>query len=86
MVGPLASKWGVFPLEFSKVQLEVIVPNDYAMVSQLDDKWQSSRRGREITYVFSSNEGFEGTVFLPETDKEEFIKTQKILTSGEFMH
>lgn len=86
MVGPLASKWGVFPLEFGKVQLEVIVPADFSMVSQVADKWETKKRGRETTYIFNSGEGFEGSVFLPESEREEFIKTQKILTSSEFMH
>jgi len=86
MVGPLASKWGVFPLEFGKVQLEIIVPADFSMVSQVADQWETRRRGRETTYLFNGVEGFEGSVFLPETDREEFIQTQKVLTSSEFMH
>jgi hypothetical protein len=56
------------------------------MVSQVADKWETKKRGRETTYLFNSGEGFEGSVFLPESEREEFIKTQKILTSSEFMH
>ncbi len=86
LVGPLASKWGVFPLEFGKVQLEVIIPSDFVMVSSVAEKWKNRKTGREVIYTFKEVEGFEGTVFLPETDRDEFVKTQKILTSGEFMH
>lgn len=86
LIGPIASKWGVFPLDFTKVQLEVIVPSDFAIVAQESDKWQSKTGSNESTYTFSHKDGFAGVVFLPETDKKEFIKTQKILNSSEFMH
>ncbi|GAB4270921.1 MAG: hypothetical protein Kow0029_08130 [Candidatus Rifleibacteriota bacterium] len=86
LIGPLVSKWGIFPLNFSKVDLEVIVPSDFTIVSQAADKWNKRNKNRESTYTYSDSEGFDGTVFLPETDKEEFVKTQKILTSSEFMH
>lgn len=86
LVGPLASKWGVFPLEFEKVQLEIIVPSDYTIVAKEMEKWQEKDGGREKTFTFKETEGFEGAVFLPETDKKEFLKTQEILTSNEFMH
>lgn len=86
LVGPIASKWGVFPLEFGKVQLEVIVPSDFTLVSPESAKWESRKQGREVVYTFNSGDGFEAAVFLPEPDRADFIKTQEILTSSEFMH
>jgi hypothetical protein len=86
MVGPIASKWGVFPLDFAKVNLEIIVPADFAIVAQNPDKWTSKQRNRETIYNFIDNQGFSGAVFLPENEKDEFIKAQEILTSSEFMH
>ncbi|MDN5279349.1 MAG: hypothetical protein PWR01_3314 [Clostridiales bacterium] len=86
LVGALVSKWGVFPLEFEKVQLEISVPSDFALVAQEPEKWQSKNSGRNRVFTFTSLDGFDGTVFLPETDREEFVKTQKILNSSEFMH
>lgn len=86
MVGPIASKWGVFPLDFDKVELEIIVPADFAIVAQNPEKWTSRQRNRETIHNFTGNEGFAGAVFLPENEKDEFIKAQEILTSSEFMH
>ncbi|MGM0598991.1 MAG: hypothetical protein ACQETH_04135 [Candidatus Rifleibacteriota bacterium] len=86
MVGPVASKWGVFPLEFGKVAIKVVVPDNFTLVAQNSEKWQMQKHGDEHSYIFNNIEGFAGSVFLPESDKEDFIKTQKIMTSNEFMH
>lgn len=86
MVGPVASKWGVFPLEFGKVSIKVVVPNNFTIVAQNSDKWQVSKHGDEHSYLFTNSEDFAGSVFLPISDKEDFIQTQKIMTSDEFMH
>ena len=86
MVGPVASKWGVFPLEFGKVTIKVSVPDNFTLVAQNSDKWQVKKQGDEQYFTFNNVEGFAGSVFLPENDKEDFIKTQKIMTSDEFMH
>lgn len=86
MVGPLVSKWGVFPVDFAAVNLEISVPDDFALVSLAKESWQESHSGSSKTYKSSGIEGFSAAVFLPETDREEFIQTQKILTSERFMH
>jgi hypothetical protein len=86
MVGPLVSKWGVFPIEFSSISIEVSIPQDFAMVSPAADQWKESHSGNSRSCVYSGSDGFSGTVFLPESDREEFIQTQKILTSEGFMH
>jgi hypothetical protein len=86
LVGPIASKWGVFPLDFQQVNIEVHVPSDFSIVSPETEKWSKKDKGKEISYSFKSTEGFAGAVFLPENEKEEFIKTQEILTSSDFMH
>ena len=86
MVGPLVSKWGVFPVDFESVKLEVTVPDDFVVVTQKAEAWQETRTGRSKTYQSSSIDDFSAAVFLPETDREEFIQSQKILTSERFMH
>lgn len=86
MVGPLVSKWGVFPVEFDHINIEVAVPSEFAIVAQAADAWQESRNGNAKVFTTTGLENFNGVVFLPENDREEFIKTQKILTSESFMH
>ncbi len=86
MVGPLVSKWGVFPVEFENVSISVSVPSDFAMVTPKNEVWQKNDKGRNITFTTNSSEEFASAVFLPESEREEFIKAQKILTSEKFMH
>ncbi len=62
------------------------MPADFAIVAQNPEKWTSKQRSRETIYKFADNQGFAGAVFLPENEKDEFIKAQEILTSSEFMH
>lgn len=86
MVGPLVSKWGVFPVDFAAVNLEISVPGDFVMVTPAAEAWQeTSSKGGKV-YKTTAVEGFAAAVFLPETDREDFIQTQKILTSERFMH
>lgn len=86
MVGSLVSKWGVFPVEFANVSIEVAVPNDYSMVASSTETWKESRSGNSKVFLTTAMENFSGAVFLPEGDREEFIQTQKILNSENFMH
>lgn len=86
MVGGIISKWGIFPLKFDKVDIEVIVPANFVLVASNEEEWDLRETGREKTFRFSKDEGFNAAVFLPESDKEDFIKTQEILTSEKFMH
>ncbi len=86
MVGPLVSKWGVFPVDFAAVNVEVEVPEDFALVTENASVWQESRGRSGRIFKSAAIEGFASAVFLPESDKEEFIQTRKILSSDKFMH
>ncbi len=86
MVGPLVSKWGVFPVDFAAVNLEIEVPDDFTLVANASDTWQLSKSHNNRVYKSTAVDGFAGAVFLPETDREEFLQTQKILSSEKFMH
>ncbi|MDD3147336.1 MAG: hypothetical protein PHD82_08545 [Candidatus Riflebacteria bacterium] len=86
MVGPLVSKWGIFPVNFSAVNLEIEVPDDFALVANASDTWHETRSRSSRVFKSTAVDGFAGAVFLPETDREEFIQTQKILSSERFMH
>jgi len=86
MVGPLVAKWGIFPLDFAGVNIEVEVPEDFVLVGNSDNTWQESKsRGRRV-FRSTASEGFAAAVFLPESDREDFISTQKVLSSERFMH
>lgn len=86
MVGPIVSKWGVFPIDFSGVEIEISVPSDFVMVTENADKWAETKTGGSKVFRTSDLELFKNAVFLPETDREDFIKTQQILTSEKFLH
>ncbi|HNX75830.1 MAG TPA: hypothetical protein PLM07_10275 [Candidatus Rifleibacterium sp.] len=86
MVGPLVSKWGVFPVDFAAVSLEIEVPDDFTLVATASDTWQETRVRSNRVFKSTAIEGFAGAVFLPATDREEFLQTQKILSSEKFMH
>ncbi len=86
MVGPIVSKWGVFPIDFTGVDIEVNVPSEFVMVTENSEIWKESRNGGSKVFRTSDPELFKNAVFLPESDKEDFIKTQKILSSEKFLH
>ncbi|MBU1107285.1 MAG: hypothetical protein KKB51_11500 [Candidatus Riflebacteria bacterium] len=86
MVGSLVSKWGLFPVDFSKASIEVSVPSEFVVVTPNDDIWKQSLSGKTKVFKSDSVENFGTSVFLPEGDREEFIQTQKVLTSDNFMH
>lgn len=86
MVGSLVSKWGVFPVDFSKSSIEVSVPSEFVMVSANAEIWQQSQSGNTSIFKSDAIENFSSAVFLPEGDREDFIKTQQVLTSDQFMH
>jgi len=86
MVGPIVSKWGVFPIDFSGVDIEINVPSDFVMVTENADKWKETTTGSSKVFRTNDTEFFKHAVFLPESDKEDFVKTQQILTSEKFLH
>ena len=77
---------GVFPVDFAAVTVEVEVPEEFALVSESASAWQETRNRGGRIFKSTAIEGFASAVFLPESEKEEFIQTQKILTSEKFMH
>lgn len=86
MVGPLVSKWGVFPLDFAAIDLEIEVPEDFVLVSNSNEAWQETKTRGGRVFRSTSLDGFAAAVFLPESDREDFISTQKVLSSERFMH
>ena len=86
MVGPLVSKWGVFPVDFAAVNVEVEVPEEFTLATEGASAWQEARNRGGRIFKSTAIEGFASAVFLPESEKEEFLQTQKILTSEKFMH
>jgi len=86
MVGPLVSKWGLFPVEIVSSSIEVKVPSEFVMVTPNADIWQHSQHGNTRIFRSDARENFSSAVFLPENDREDFIQTQKVLTSDKFMH
>ncbi|HAE41016.1 MAG TPA: hypothetical protein DCG57_20640 [Candidatus Riflebacteria bacterium] len=86
MVGSLVSKWGLFPVDFSKASIEVSVPAEFVMVTANAEIWQQSQSGNSKVFKSDARENFSAAVFLPEGDREDFIATQKVLSSDNFMH
>ncbi|HEY9071417.1 MAG TPA: hypothetical protein VIV61_14255 [Candidatus Ozemobacteraceae bacterium] len=76
MVGPLVSKWGIFPVDFRQVKISVTVPTEFDAILPNSSLWKSAgdRNGR--TFTFEGTEGFTGAVFLPKTDAEQFRRVQ----------
>ena len=86
MVGSLVSKWGLFPVDFVKASVEISVPSEFVMVSPNAEIWQETHSGNTRVFRSEALENFSAAVFLPEGDREDFIKTQQVLTSENFMH
>jgi len=86
MVGSLVSKWGLFPVDFSKVSIEVSVPSEFVVVTANAEMWNQSQSGNTKVFRSETPENFGAAVFLPEGDREDFVKTQKVLASENFMH
>ena len=86
MIGPLVSKWGIFPISFKNVSIKVTIPRHFSLFSNNMEKWTENKKANGITYSYTQTDGFSGSVFLPETDVKEFSQRQKVLTSKEFMH
>lgn len=78
MVSSLVSKWGIFPIDFDKVEIEVSVPRDFVLVSNNEKSWEQKKTSSSVVYSFTGTKGFNGSVFLPATDVENFKTWQKI--------
>lgn len=77
MIGPFVSKWGVFPVTFNKVSIEVKVPRDFVMIAPASTTWQVQTTSRNQICTFSGTDEYAGTVFLPSTDESAFRAWQK---------
>ncbi len=71
MVGPLVSKWGIFPVEFKHIRVEITVPGDFAGIFPNQEgmnAWQKKEKNNGTTFSFEGTEGFSGVLFLPKKD------------------
>ena len=82
MVGPLISKWGIFPVDFRNVKISIVVPSDFDAILPDPARWQSRRDGRNTTFSFEGTDGFAAAVFLPAADAEQFRQAQSAAASA----
>ena len=84
-IGPLVSKWGLFPVDFEKLNLEIKMPENYTVITSYESIWQDVKKGKKvITYKTTDTDNYSDAIFLPESDKEEQLTTMKILKSNLF--
>lgn len=84
-IGPLISKWGLFPVDFEKMNLEIKVPENFTLITSYENIWQDVTKGKKITtYKTTDIDNYSDAIFLPESDKEEQLTTMKILKSERF--
>jgi hypothetical protein len=82
-VGPLVSKWGLFPVDFEKVNIEIKVPEKYTLITSFDYVWQDVTKAKKsIVYKATDIDNYSDAIFLPESEKEEQLSTMKVLKSG----
>ncbi len=84
-IGSLISKWGLFPVDFEKINVEIKVPENFTVITSSESAWQDVKKAKRIlTYKTSDTENYSDAIFLPEADKEEQLKTMEILKSDYF--
>ena len=84
-IGPLVSKWGLFPVDFEKVNIEVKVPENFTIITSFENIWQDVTKNKKtITYKTTDIDNYNDAIFLPESEKEEQLATLEILKSGIF--
>ncbi len=84
-VGPLVSKWGLFPVDFEKLSLEIKIPDNFTIITSFENIWQDVTKSKKIiTYKTTDTDNYSDAIFLPESDKEEQLKTMEILKSNYF--
>lgn len=82
-VGPLVSKWGLFPVDFEKVNIEIKVPEKFTLITSFDYVWQDVTKAKKsIVYKATDIDNYSDAIFLPESEKEEQLSTMKVLKSG----
>ena len=82
LIGPLVSKWGIFPVEFKRARLEISVPSDFDAVFPREGLWTRSSTGTGHVFRFEGESGFNGVVFLPKADVAEFRKAWQVPEAG----
>lgn len=82
MVGPLVSKWGIFPVDFRNVKISIVVPTDFDAILPDPALWKSGRDSRNKTFTFEGTDTFATAIFLPETDAEQFRQIQAAAASS----
>lgn len=81
-IGSLISKWGLFPVDFEKINVEIKVPENFTVITSYENSWQDAKKGKKvITYKTADTDNYSDAIFLPESDKEEQLATMKILKS-----
>ncbi|MBF0406027.1 MAG: hypothetical protein HQM10_01645 [Candidatus Riflebacteria bacterium] len=75
MVGPLISKWGIFPLDFKKISIQIQTPSDFEGVFSDPNLWKKKAQSGGKHFVCENGESFQGSVFLPAVDAEKFRST-----------
>ncbi len=84
-IGLLVSKWGLFPVDFEKLSLEIKVPEDFTVISSYESIWQDVKKDKNTaTYRTTDVDNYNEAIFLPEKDKEEQLATMEILKSDKF--
>lgn len=86
-IGHLVSKWSIFPVDFDKLSLEIVVPDNYTVITDHESLWTRTEGSRK-TLVFKTNnvDDYRDATFLPASDKEEHLATLKILESEKFKY
>ena len=86
-VGSLVSKWGLFPVDFENLSLEVTVPGDFTVITSFESIWQDKTKTKKaVTYKTSDVDNYGDAVFLPSADKEEHLATMEVLKSSKFKY
>lgn len=84
-IGSLVSKWGLFPVDFEKINVEIRVPENFTVITSFESAWQDVRKSKKsLIYKTSDIDNYSDAIFLPESDKEEHLKTMEILKSDYF--
>lgn len=84
-IGLLVSKWGLFPVDFEKLSLEIKVPEDFTVITSFESIWQDVKKDKKVaTYRTTDVDNYNEAIFLPSSDKEEQLATMEILKSDKF--
>ncbi len=82
-IGPLVSKWGLFPVDFEKLSLEIKVPENYTIITDYENIWNDVTKSKKsLIFKTTDVDNYRDAIFLPESDKEEQLRTMRVLKSG----